>query len=390
MVPDSQLAYIASTYATPTYVYDLQQISAQVATLFQALPAAHVRYAIKANPCGAVISHLARHGVGAEVITLGELERAYRAGIPPEKIILGGPRQDLPLIQRALELGVKLVSLDSTSQAELWAERNASDIRFLPRINPALDPRTHEHLATGAAESKFGMPIAEVLPLAVTLEARGQLAGFHIHAGSQIQSIEVYDEILALLTPLYERFPQARILDIGGGFAVPGFQLEAFASRLHAFTQHFDLSLIIEPGRYLVAPAGVLLTRVLHIKEGGPVKHVIADAGMADLIRPALYGATHPIKVLGEPGEVQRTDVDGPLCENADRLGQNLELPRLNRGDLLIVEQAGAYGLTMASNYASSLRPAEVTVDGDEIRLVRRRETVEDLIRLEGAQRLTG
>jgi diaminopimelate decarboxylase len=385
MVSDSQLTFIASSYDTPTYVYDLQQITTQVAALTQALPDAQIRYAVKANPCGAIISHLARQGVGAEVITLGELERAHLAGVPPETIILGGPRQDPPLIRRALELGVTLVSLDSTSQAELWAEQDAPDVRFLPRINPALDPRTHEHLATGAAESKFGMPLREAVQVAERLEARGQLAGFHIHAGSQIDSVEVYDDILALLTPLYERFSCARALDIGGGFAVPGFKLEAFTSRLNAFVRRFRLSLIIEPGRYLVASAGVLLTRVLHVKEGGPVKHVIADAGMADLIRPALYGAHHPVRVLGKTRDVQQVDVDGPLCENADRLGQNLELPRVGQGDLLVVEQVGAYGLTMASNYASSLRPAEVTVDGDSVRLVRRRETVEDLVRLECA-----
>ena len=377
---DALLERIAEQHGTPTYVYDLDAVSEQVATLQRALPEARLFYAVKANPAGAVLRHLAALGVGAEVITLGELERALRAGIPAEKLLLGGPRQDAPLLARAVQAGVRYVSLDSRSQAALW-EGQSTQARFLPRINPALDPRTHEHMATGAAESKFGMPLAEALEVADALQEDGRLDGFHIHAGSQIEELGVYDEIFRLLTPLYERYPSARTLDLGGGFAVPGFPLDAFAERVRAFTARHGLSLVLEPGRYLVATAGVLLTRVLHVKEG-PIKHAIADAGMSELIRPALYGARHPLRVVGAAaGERETVDVDGPLCENADRLGRGVELPRLTGGELLAVEHAGAYGLTMASNYASSLRPAEVVVQGGEARLVRRRERVDDLWR---------
>ena len=192
----------------------------------------------------------------------------------------------------------------------------------------------------------------------------------------------MYDEIFDSLAPLYKRF-DVKTLDLGGGFAVPGFPLDAFAAKVRAFTNRFGLELILEPGRYLVADAGVLLTRVLHVKRGERT-HVIADAGMADLLRPALYGAAHPVRVLGNKERAgERVDVDGPLCENADRLGRGLELPTPLPNDLLVVEQAGAYGLTMASNYASSLRPAEVTIRGTRVRLARRRETVADVLRLE-------
>lgn len=381
---DATLERVAEIFGTPIYVYDLEVVNRQLERLRVALPEVAIHFAVKANPCGTVLKHLAAAGLGAEVITAGELARALRAGFLAEKIVLGGPGQDALLIQQALSVGVGLVSLDSLSELELW--ENTAQSNFLLRLNPALDPHTHEHLATGAATSKFGMPLERVLEAAERLGRESRLAGFHVHAGSQIDDIGVYDDILALLTGLYGRFPEAKMLDIGGGFAVPGFPLDAFSARVHGFAARFGLKLILEPGRYLVAPAGVLLTRVLHVKDGS-VTHVIADAGMAELIRPALYGARHPIRKLGAVGSesLLTVDVNGPLCENADRLGQAAQLPAVKRGDLLAVEQAGAYGLTMASNYASSLRPAEVVLSGGEIRLARARETVEDLLRLERA-----
>ena len=379
MLSVQTLQTVAERHGTPTYVYDLETISEKVKHLRQVLPNATLLYAVKANPSGAVLRHLASQGVGAEVITLGELERAVRAGIAKEKIILSGPRQDRELIGRALELNISHISLDSTSQWQGWQAVDAKGVYFYPRVNPALDPKTHEHLATGAAESKFGMTVAEAREVAEDLGQ--QLAGFHVHAGSQITEASVYDDIFSALTPLYETF-KPKHLDIGGGFGVPGFPFEKFAEKVTAFANKFGLEVTIEPGRYLVAEAGVLLTKVLHIKQGA-LHHVIADAGMSDLLRPALYGATHPIRALKTTAHTLTVDVDGPLCENADRLGRDITLSEVAQGDLLVVEQAGAYGHTMSSNYASSLRPAEVTIQDDTIALARRRETVEDLFALE-------
>jgi diaminopimelate decarboxylase len=381
MLKDSTLQTIAETHGTPTYIYDLETISEKIKHLHQVLPTANILYAVKANPSGAILRHLASQGVGAEVITLGELERAARAGIAQDKIILSGPRQDAVLIEKALELNLTHVSLDSTSQWQLWKTMDAKQVKFYPRVNPALDPKTHEHLATGAATSKFGMTVVEARQVAEELAERQQLAGFHVHAGSQMTAVSVYDDIFAALTPLYETF-KPKHLDIGGGFGVPGFPFGMFEEKVTAFAKKFNLEVMIEPGRYLVAEAGVLLTKVLHVKHGA-LEHVIADAGMADLLRPALYGATHPIRALKTTLHTRTVDIDGPLCENADRLGRNLTLSEVAQGDLLVVEQAGAYGHTMSSNYASSYRPSEVTVLGDTITLVRRRETIDDLLRLE-------
>jgi diaminopimelate decarboxylase len=381
------LQEIAERFGTPAYVYDLEVVDRQLERLRLAVPEARVHYAVKANPCGAILKHLAGRDLGAEVITLGELERALVAGYKPERIVVSGPAQSEAMIGRALEAGVRFVSLDSPSQLSVWDEHESEEVGFLPRLNPALDPGTHEHLATGAAASKFWMPLKTVLEVAERLG--GRLAGFHVHAGSQIEEVGVYDEILAQLRELYGRFSRATALDIGGGFAVPNFPLEAFATRVRGFAKGFGLKLVVEPGRYLVAAAGVLVCRVLHVKEG-PVKHAITDAGMAELIRPALYGAAHPIRLLDADADVgerplERVDVDGPLCENADYLGRGCALASPRRGDLLVLEQAGAYGFTMASNYGSSLRPAEVVVRGEDFWLARAREEVGDLLRPEQA-----
>lgn len=372
---------IAERYSTPTYVYDLDAIGDRVARLRAALPTAELLYAVKANPCGAVLRHLAAAGLGAEVISVGELARARRAGFPEGRILLGGRARTPP---RRGGVGGRLGEPRQPVAVAGWQRFAAREgaPRFLLRLNPGLDPRTHEHLATGAARSKFGMPFGELAALGAALGEH--LAGFHVHIGSQITELGAYEPVFAQLGALLTRFPHADTLDLGGGFAVPGFALPEFSARVRAFLAQVPFRrLLLEPGRFLVAESGVLLTRVLHVKEG-PVRHVIADAGMADLLRPALYGAQHPVRVLGAAdGASGSADLDGPLCENADRLARGVALPALTPGTLLAVEQAGAYGFAMASNYASSLRPAEVVVAGGEVRLARRRETPDDLVQLE-------
>lgn len=383
---DQLLTSIAASFGTPTYVYDLDLVAAQVQRLQAVFPAADLRYAVKANGNGALLRHLVGLGVGAEALTAGELARAVRAGFAPERLLLGGPGHTPELVERAAEVGVGLISLDGEGAYELWRDRARDDQRFLIRVNPAFDPQTHEHLATAAAHSKFGIDAAAAARLAERVKADGKLAGFHVHAGSMISDPAVAKLVVESLTPLYRRFPDLELVDFGGGFAVPDAPLAEFAAHYQRFCEEFGVTALLEPGRFIVADAGVLLTRVLHLKEGAR-RHLIADAGMADLLRPALYGAAHPVRLVAEDGRGRYgsapTDVDGPLCENADRLARTVELPVVLPGDLLAVEQAGAYGFVMASNYASSLRPAEVVVEGGEARLARRREALSDLWRLE-------
>lgn len=401
---DQTLRDIAVEHGTPTYVYDLDLIAKRYHEVADAFHGASVHYAVKANGLGAILRHLRELGAGAEALTLGELERALRAGFEPARIVLGGPGHDATLAARAAAAGVAVVSIDSRGAWEVWRGVEAPDTRFLVRLNPAFDPKTHEHLATAAAHSKFGVPVAEARDIAEEIASQGRLSGFHVHAGSMLTDPAVAELIVGSLEPLYQRFDGLDSVDFGGGFAVPDAPLERFAAPMLEFAARHDLKLIVEPGRYLVAEAGVLLTRVMHTKSGGPVDHVIADAGMADLLRPALYGAQHPIRVVAsgnplEPAPVapsatgeaaadtapRPVDVDGPLCENADRLGRGVELGTVSQGALLAVEQAGAYGYAMSSNYASSLRPAQVVVQEGRSRLASRREVPEDLWRLEDA-----
>ena len=400
---DQILRSIAAQHGTPTYVYDLDVVTSRLERVRRAFSGFDVHYAVKANALGALLVHLRELGTGAEALTVGELERALRAGFEPQRVILGGPGHTPSLVQQALTSGVRLVSLDSLSAWALWRDTGGPETRFLIRLNPAFDPHTHQHLATAAADSKFGVPPAQALELATTIQARGQLAGFHVHAGSMLADPAVAELVVAALEPLYRRFSDLELVDFGGGFAVPDVDLEAFAEPLRAFTARHRLRALIEPGRFLVAEAGVLLTTVLHEKYGGPRDHLIADAGMADLIRPALYDAEHPLRVVAagplsvaagsrsEAGRLSDTDdglgrpldVDGPLCENADRLARDSELGRQPAGTLLAVEAAGAYGYAMASNYVSSLRPAQVVVRDGRARLASRREVPADLWRLE-------
>lgn len=382
MTDDAHLQVLAERFGTPTYVYDLDAVAERVAALRAALPEAELRYAVKANPNGALLRRLASLGVGAEVITLGELERAHRAGFDGPRLLVGGPGQTPELVARGSQLGAGLVSLDSEAAARAWQAGAAGGAGFLVRLNPGFDPGTHAHLATGAQGAKFGLPPARAHALAERLQADGALAGFHVHAGSMLADAAVHAEVLRRLAPLLDAFPEARTLNLGGGFAAPDFPLEALADVVRPVLRARGLHLVLEPGRWLVAEAGVLLTRVL-ARKPDPPGHWIADAGMADLLRPALYEAVHPIRALGRtgaPASPEDGDVDGPLCENADRLGRARRL-QAAPGDLLAVERAGAYGFAMASNYASSLRPAEVVLEGGSARLARRRERPEDLWR---------
>lgn len=383
-ISESLLQEIAVEYGTPVYVYDLDAVAARLRELRNFLPAAEIRYAVKANAATDILKLLARtQGAGAEAITIGELSRALAAGIQGRNILVGGPAQPAELRRLAVDSSVALVSLDSESQWDDWLDTledaGTGGPEFLVRVNPALDPHTHEHLATGAADSKFGVLPEIAGRLAGRVKESGRFRGFHVHAGSQIGELAVFEGVLAVLAPLYDRYG-GDLLDIGGGFRVPGFPMAEYARLVSGFAAARNLQLITEPGRWLTAEAGVLLSTVLHVKPG-PTNHVIADAGMADLIRPALYDAVHDIRLLGEVSgrDTVTVDVDGPLCENSDRLARAISLNEPRKGDLLAVQGAGAYGMGMASNYASSLRPAEVAVEAGRARLIRRREVAADL-----------
>lgn len=395
-LPLEALRDAAARWGTPLYLTDLDTAAANLAAWRVALPGALVAYAVKANPDPVLLSRLVADGAGCEVAGPVELEQARRAGCPPEGTVVNGVGLDDAELASALASGA-LVNAESLGALDALLEARVTGGRIGLRINPALDAATHRHLATGAASAKFGIALEE-LPVALDRlrEAGGPLASLGAHIGSAIEDVDPFAELAARLA-VAEGLASARSLapdriDLGGGLAsADPTTLERYAI---AVRRHFPDSarLIVEPGRSIVAGAGWLVTRVVReqLRPSAARLQLVADAGMTELIRPMLYGADHPVHLL-QPGATVRTDLtvtlSGPVCEAGDVLAPDLsrhlvpaDLERVGRGALLAIGEAGAYGVAMASNYNGRLRPPQVVVEGGELRLSRRRETLEDLL----------
>lgn len=398
--PDLPLADLASRFATPLYVYSRRRIAdnyRRVADAFAPL-GARVRYSVKANSSRAILRLLRDSGSGFDVVSGGELYRSLNAGAAPSAIVFAGVGKTDAELKFAVETGVGWINVES--REELHAlNTSASESGRQPsvalRLNPAVEADTHRHIATGGARSKFGIDVDEADRLLADAAhfANLDLAGLHVHIGSQLHSPDATVAAVRKALALVDRYG-LRMLDIGGGFPVdyradepkaePAPDPSVFARQLVPVLDGRGLEILIEPGRSIVADAGLLLTRVLSVKQRQGRQIVVVDAGMTDLIRPVLYEAYHPI-VAVDVAQVDRvaSDVVGPVCESADAFARDRLLPPLKRGDLLAITHAGAYGMSMASNYNSRLRPAEVLLDGEAAALIRRRETYADLVSLE-------
>lgn len=363
----------AERWRTPLYVTDLDVAAASARAWQEALPGALVAYAVKANPDPALLHRLAAEGIGFEVVGPIELALALRAGCPPERIVVNGVGQTDADLVGALATGA-LVHAESPGALDALLRSGSGRIGL--RINPALDAQTHPHLATGAASSKFGVALDELPEAIARMRAAGvPLASIGAHIGSAITDSEPFGRLAELLARLAREADAARI-DLGGGFA--GSPAEHAA----AVQPHLpDASrLIVEPGRSVVAHAGWLLTRVVRVQSRG---HLVADAGMTELIRPMLYGARHPITLLapGATAAERSWTLSGPICEAGDILARDLDLgAQAGEGALLAIGEVGAYGLAMAMSYNGRLRPAQAVIEGGELRLSRRRETLADLV----------
>ena len=367
----SLLADAAERWGTPLYVTDLDA-AAELATAWRrALPGALVAFAVKANPDPALLRRLAAEGIGFEVVGPVELALALRAGATADRIVVNGAGQTDADLTAALDSGA-LVNAETIGGLEATLRHPG---RIGMRVNPALDAGTHPHLATGAADSKFGIALDEV-PVALGLARKSgrRLESIGAHIGSDVRQLEPFAALAELLGQLATDAGAERI-DLGGGFAGSP---HAYADAVRPHLPE-PARLIVEPGRGIVADAGWLLTRVVRSQARG---HLIADAGMTELIRPMLYGASHPV-MLVTPGRSVGDGpwtLSGPICEAGDVLARDLQLgPSVGEGALLAIGEVGAYGLSMTSSYNGRLRPAQAVIEGGELRLSRRRETLEDL-----------
>ena len=360
----------AERWGTPLYVTDLDAAAAAAHAWRAALPGALVAYAVKANPDAALLRRLAGEGFGFEVVGPVELALALRAGAAPERIVVNGVGQTDPDLADALATGA-LVNAESLGAIDALL-RASKRGRIGLRINPALDAGTHPHLATGSADAKFGIALDELPAALERLGRPPESVGAHI--GSAITDPEPYRELTALLARLAEETGAVRI-DLGGGFAG---EAAAVASVIRAHVPDTG-RLIVEPGRSIVGGAGWLLTRVVRVQARG---HLVADAGMTELLRPMLYGARHPVTLLspGAPIAERTWILSGPVCEAGDVLARDVDLGAdAGEGALLAIGEVGAYGAAMASGYNGRLRPAEVVLERGELRLSRRRETLDDV-----------
>ena len=404
------LEKLADKYGTPLYVYSATAIKQRFATLdaaFRRIPHT-LCYSVKANSNLSILKLLARLGAGFDIVSGGELERVRLASRKAlAKVVFSGVGKTSEELISALRSGILVFNIESEGELALLAEcaaklRKPANIAF--RVNPDVAAETHPYISTGLREHKFGVPIEKARDLYKRAAEQKYLrvAGVSLHIGSQITDVSPFraavERAVSLMQELASDGHKIRYFDAGGGLGISydstkpvdfTAQTRSYASAISEPLQRLGKSgphLLLEPGRSIIAPAGALLTRVLYQKENGAKKFTIVDAAMNDLLRPSLYGARHeivPVQMNSGPGELSRMDICGPICESGDFLSRDAELPISSPGSLLCVYDAGAYGMSLASNYNTRPRAAEILVEGRRARVIRQREKVKDMLAAE-------
>ncbi len=395
------LAAIAARAGTPVYVYSaalLRERYRAIDDAFTDYPHA-LHYALKANSTLAIARLLRDLGSAVDANSVWEIEVARRAGFEPSQIVFTGVGKTPAELECAVALGVKAINVESAGELErleALAQKLGQTVRFAIRINPDIDAKSHPHISTGLRVNKFGVPLDDAHALFATLKERPllSLVAIHVHVGSQVTSLDPLRRAAAMAADvsaelLRRGFP-LRYVDLGGGLgvsydggAVPS--ASEYVGALVGEVRRTSLPIVLEPGRAIAAPAGVLLARVIDVKpRDASSDFAIIDAGMTELLRPALYDAYHRIEpVAGDAAGDRQYEIVGPVCESSDVVGRDRTLPALAPGDVVAIRDAGAYGSAMASNYNRRPLPAEVLVDGGEWRVIRRRQTVDDQLSLE-------
>jgi diaminopimelate decarboxylase len=401
---DVALEAVAREIGTPVYVYSRATIERHLRVFDDALAGRPHRicYSVKANSNLAILRLLAGLGAGMDVVSGGELHRALRAGVAADRILFGGVGKREDEIEAALRAGILMINVESLQELDLCdrvAARLGTKAPISIRVNPDVDAETHPHISTGLRKNKFGVPAARAREAYHRAASLPHLAvrGVDCHIGSQLTRLDPLRDAIGRVAELARELRDGgaplEFLDVGGGLGIPYRDEDAppspadYGRMLDEALAPFsglDLTLLCEPGRVIVGNAGVLLTRVLYVKEGEEKAFVVVDAAMNDLVRPALYGSHHEIRHVRERDRAPLVaDVVGPICESSDHFARDRALGRPEPGELLAVMSAGAYGFSMASTYNTRPRPAEVMCDGARYDVIRRRETLEDLLRAE-------
>jgi diaminopimelate decarboxylase len=397
---DVSITELAGRLGTPLYIYSARTLRRHYRVLAEAFKGSDVLicFAMKALSNLSVLKLFGDMGAGFDIVSVGELMRCLNAGADAGKIVFSGVGKTDEEIEAALKARILMINVESRPELARISEiagRMRLKAPVSLRVNPDLDPGTHPHISTGHRDSKFGIPLSQVGEYYA--EARSlpnlELAGLSTHIGSQITEthpfIEAAEKVASIVQNLREDGIALKYLDLGGGLGIP-YQEEPpppsqYAAALMGPLRSLGVKFIIEPGRVLVGNAGILVTKVLYVKETDVKRFIVIDGAMNDLIRPVLYEAYHDIRpvIRRDRGKIVTADVVGPVCESGDFFARERDLPEANSGDLLAVMSAGAYGFVMASNYNSRPRPAEVMVNGAEYHLIRERDSFEDIIRNE-------
>jgi diaminopimelate decarboxylase len=391
---------LAQEYQTPLYVYNFDYMTTQFEELKEAFRGRKsiIAYAVKANSNLSVVKHFAQMGSGADCVSIGEVRRAFLAGIPAYKIIFSGVGKTDDEIREAIEKDILYINVESEAElgrVALVAKELDKQARISIRVNPNIDPKTHPYISTGLHDNKFGVDLNTAKRMYIQAKNSDSLdpVGIHFHIGSQLTELDPIRESAEIVADLVRSLQaldiELKFFDIGGGLGIeykdevtikPYDYAQAILGTLTAL----DMTIICEPGRFLTANAGYFLTKVLYEKQNGEKKFVVVDGAMNDLIRPSLYKAYHEIEAITDNSdELREVDIVGPVCESGDFFAKDYPLPPLNHNDLLVIKSAGAYGFGMGSNYNTRGRSAEVAIENGNSRLIRRRESFEDLIELE-------
>ncbi len=390
---------ISKQYNTPLYLYDFNHIASQYTTLKEAFRARKslICYAVKANSNLSVIKHLGDLGAGCDCVSIGEVKRALLAGVANYKIIFSGVGKLDEEIYEALQKDILMINLESEAElerVEIQAQALNLQARISIRVNPNIDPMTHPYISTGLHENKFGVDLDTAKRMYIKAKNSAFLdpVGIHFHIGSQLTELAPIKESSEVVADLVRSLKaldiNIKFFDIGGGLGIDYddetlIEPYQYAQAIFSTLTGLDVTIMCEPGRFLVGNSGYFVTKVLYEKINGDKRFVIVDGAMNDLIRPSLYNAFHRVELLDRKEHISKADIVGPVCESGDFFAKDVDLPASYHDDLIVIKSAGAYCFTMSSNYNTRGKVAEVALEDGKVRLIRKRETFEDMIKNE-------